>query len=37
MMKEFDKGKQEINELLDADQGEVSLGFLHTLSTKSYT
>ncbi|MBZ5750264.1 LysR family transcriptional regulator [Metabacillus rhizolycopersici] len=33
MMKEFDKGKQEIQELLDPEQGQVLLGFLHTLST----
>lgn len=33
MMKEFYKGKQEIQDLLDPEQGEVSLGFLHTLST----
>ncbi|MEH7124241.1 LysR family transcriptional regulator [Bacillus sp. JJ1532] len=33
MMKEFNEGKQEIKELLDPDKGEVSLGFLHTLST----
>ncbi|QGQ44916.1 LysR family transcriptional regulator [Metabacillus sediminilitoris] len=33
MMKEFDEGKQEIKDLLDPDKGEVSLGFLHTLST----
>ncbi|KAB2334907.1 LysR family transcriptional regulator [Cytobacillus depressus] len=33
MMKEFEEGKQEIKELLDPDKGEVSLGFLHTLST----
>jgi DNA-binding transcriptional LysR family regulator len=33
MMQEFDEGKQEIKELLDPDKGEVSLGFLHTLST----
>ncbi|KKI90705.1 LysR family transcriptional regulator [Bacillus sp. SA1-12] len=33
MMKEFDEGKQVIKGLLDPDNGEVSLGFLHTLST----
>ncbi|HWO95676.1 MAG TPA: LysR family transcriptional regulator [Bacillus sp. (in: firmicutes)] len=33
MMKEFYKGKQEIQDLLEPEQGEVSLGFLHTLST----
>ncbi|MGG0789453.1 LysR family transcriptional regulator [Peribacillus simplex] len=33
MMKEFHEGKQEIKDLLDPEQGEVSLGFLHTLST----
>ncbi len=33
MMSEFEKGKQEIQHLLDPDQGQVSLGFLHTLST----
>ncbi|WP_028403254.1 LysR family transcriptional regulator [Ectobacillus panaciterrae] len=33
MMKEFNEGKQEIQDLLDPEQGEVSLGFLHTLST----
>ncbi|MDQ0197977.1 LysR family transcriptional regulator [Neobacillus ginsengisoli] len=33
MMKEFYEGKQEIQDLLDPEQGEVSLGFLHTLST----
>ncbi|MFE4145118.1 LysR family transcriptional regulator [Peribacillus sp. YIM B13472] len=33
MMKEFHKGKQEIQELLEPEQGQVSLGFLHTLST----
>ncbi|MCM3145928.1 LysR family transcriptional regulator [Brevibacillus sp. MER 51] len=33
MMKEYHEGKQEIMDLLDPDKGEVSLGFLHTLST----
>jgi DNA-binding transcriptional LysR family regulator len=33
MMKEYYEGKQEIQDLLDPEQGEVSLGFLHTLST----
>ncbi|TDL30823.1 LysR family transcriptional regulator [Jeotgalibacillus sp. S-D1] len=33
MMKEFEAGKQEIQDLLMPDQGVVSLGFLHTLST----
>ncbi|WP_078411976.1 LysR family transcriptional regulator [Priestia abyssalis] len=33
MMKEFNKGKQEIQDLLEPEQGQVSLGFLHTLST----
>ncbi|WP_028403426.1 LysR family transcriptional regulator [Ectobacillus panaciterrae] len=33
IMKEFYEGKQEIQDLLEPDQGEVSLGFLHTLST----
>ncbi|MBT2701490.1 LysR family transcriptional regulator [Bacillus sp. ISL-40] len=33
MMNEFYEGKQEIKDLLDPEQGEVSLGFLHTLST----
>ncbi|NRD77057.1 LysR family transcriptional regulator [Bacillus sp. BRMEA1] len=33
MMKEFYEGKQEMQDLLDPEQGEVSLGFLHTLST----
>jgi DNA-binding transcriptional LysR family regulator len=33
MMWEFNEGKQEIKDLLDPEQGEVSLGFLHTLST----
>ena len=33
MMKEFEAGKQEIQDLLKPGQGKVSLGFLHTLST----
>lgn len=33
MMKEFEEGKQEIQDLLDPENGEVSIGFLHTLST----
>ncbi|MCY9124701.1 LysR family transcriptional regulator, partial [Bacillus inaquosorum] len=33
MMKEYTEGKQEIQALLKPDQGEVSLGFLHTLGT----
>ncbi|SFE64762.1 DNA-binding transcriptional regulator, LysR family [Bacillus sp. OV194] len=33
IMKEFEEGKQEIQDLLDPEQGEVSIGFLHTLST----
>lgn len=33
MMNEFYKGKQEIQDLLEPEQGQVSLGFLHTLST----
>ncbi|WP_456270711.1 LysR family transcriptional regulator [Bacillus sp. JZ39] len=33
MMKEYTKGKEEIQALLKPDQGIVSLGFLHTLGT----
>ncbi|MBY8912049.1 LysR family transcriptional regulator [Bacillus sp. YC2] len=33
MMKEFSDGKEEIQALLQPNQGEVSLGFLHTLGT----
>lgn len=33
MMKEYTEGKEEIQALLKPDQGVVSLGFLHTLST----
>ncbi|MGG1575402.1 LysR family transcriptional regulator [Fictibacillus sp. NRS-1165] len=33
MMKEFYEGKRELQDLLDPEQGEVSIGFLHTLST----
>ncbi|MGG0775356.1 LysR family transcriptional regulator [Bacillus rugosus] len=33
MMKEYTEGKEEIQSLLKPDQGEVSLGFLHTLGT----
>ncbi|MBY0122016.1 LysR family transcriptional regulator [Bacillus sp. S/N-304-OC-R1] len=33
IMKEFEEGKQELKDLLHPDNGEVSLGFLHTLST----
>ncbi|WNS78056.1 LysR family transcriptional regulator [Domibacillus sp. DTU_2020_1001157_1_SI_ALB_TIR_016] len=33
IMAEFQEGKQEIQDLLEPDQGQVSLGFLHTLST----
>lgn len=33
MMKEFNRGKQEIQDLLNPEEGQVSLGFLHTLST----
>ncbi|MCK6255452.1 LysR family transcriptional regulator [Fictibacillus sp. KIGAM418] len=33
IMKKFEEGKQEIQDLLDPEQGEVSIGFLHTLST----
>lgn len=33
IMSEFQEGKQEIQDLLEPDQGQVSLGFLHTLST----
>ncbi|MCY9168596.1 LysR family transcriptional regulator [Bacillus atrophaeus] len=33
IMKEFTEGKEEIQSLLQPDQGEVSLGFLHTLGT----
>ncbi|AKP78410.1 MULTISPECIES: LysR family transcriptional regulator [Priestia] len=33
IMKEFDKGQEEIQALLDPEKGQVSLGFLHTLST----
>ncbi|MDN4525096.1 LysR family transcriptional regulator [Fictibacillus fluitans] len=33
IMREFEEGKQEIQDLLDPNQGEVSIGFLHTLST----
>lgn len=33
MMKEYTEGKEEIQALLKPDQGEVSLGFLHTLGT----
>lgn len=33
ILKEYSEGKQEIQDLLEPDQGQVSLGFLHTLST----
>ncbi|AME06810.1 LysR family transcriptional regulator [Bacillus siamensis] len=33
MMKEYTDGREEIQALLQPDQGEVSLGFLHTLGT----
>ncbi|MED3385069.1 LysR family transcriptional regulator [Bacillus subtilis] len=33
IIKEFAEGKEEIQSLLKPDQGEVSLGFLHTLGT----
>lgn len=33
MMKEFELGKKEIQELLEPGRGAVSFGFLHTLST----
>ncbi|MBO0994929.1 LysR family transcriptional regulator [Bacillus sp. SD088] len=33
ILKEFSEGKQEIYDLLEPDQGQVSIGFLHTLST----
>jgi DNA-binding transcriptional LysR family regulator len=33
IIKELNEGKQEIQELLDPEGGEVSLGFLHTLGT----
>ncbi|MCY8919157.1 LysR family transcriptional regulator [Bacillus atrophaeus] len=33
IMKEFTEGREEIQSLLQPDQGEVSLGFLHTLGT----
>lgn len=33
IIKEFTEGKEEIQSLLQPDQGEVSLGFLHTLGT----
>ncbi|WP_339247149.1 LysR family transcriptional regulator [Bacillus sp. FSL R5-0523] len=33
IIKEFTEGKEEIQSLLKPDQGEVSLGFLHTLGT----
>ncbi|MCY7831606.1 LysR family transcriptional regulator [Bacillus spizizenii] len=33
MMKEYTEGKEEIQAFLKPDQGEVSLGFLHTLGT----
>lgn len=33
IMSEFQKGKQEIQDLLEPGQGQVSLGFLHTFST----
>lgn len=31
IMKDYEEGKEEINSLLKPDQGEISLGFLHTL------
>ncbi|MED4072122.1 LysR family transcriptional regulator [Priestia endophytica] len=31
IMKEFEEGKREIQALLDPEEGEISLGFLHTL------
>ncbi len=31
IMKDYKEGKEEINSLLKPDQGEISLGFLHTL------
>ncbi|MCY7823882.1 LysR family transcriptional regulator [Bacillus spizizenii] len=33
IIKEFTEGREEIQSLLQPDQGEVSLGFLHTLGT----
>lgn len=33
ILKEFNDGKQELQDLLHPDHGEVSLGFLHTLGT----
>ena len=33
MIREYTEGKEEIQSLLKPDQGEVSLGFLHTLGT----
>ena len=33
MMKEFNEGKKEIQDLLEPESGTISLGFLHTLST----
>ncbi|MED3728975.1 LysR family transcriptional regulator [Priestia filamentosa] len=33
IMKEYQEGKEEIQSLLKPDQGEISLGFLHTLGT----
>ncbi|KAB2487331.1 LysR family transcriptional regulator [Priestia endophytica] len=33
IMKEYQEGKEEIQSLLEPDQGEISLGFLHTLGT----
>lgn len=31
IIKEFNEGKQEIQDLLDPEEGEVSIGFLHTI------
>ncbi len=33
ILKEFDEGKQEINDLIAPDQGQISIGFLSTVST----
>jgi DNA-binding transcriptional LysR family regulator len=33
MLMEFNQGKQELQDLVNPDYGEVALGFLHTLST----
>ncbi|MEI5948076.1 LysR family transcriptional regulator [Bacillus albus] len=33
ILKEFDEGKQEIKDLIAPDQGQISIGFLYTVST----